>query len=207
MNNSQIQKKFALQVNQIVERLKKFKVSAYVLFLSLILLLCSFIHIPYNNSGVEGILGFKWMTSFLFAIALPLTQISSGLLIKFLSGIVKEEFKGYFNGLSNLVLATGFFFLLWTLVPYDIKKQFKSHHYYILVAALSIGMCFIAHHIHKAVMLFERKMTKQIKILFKYIYSLNTTNVIKEEKEEEFATSIIEVTDAVILGKNERERT
>lgn len=196
MTNLQIRKKFVLLGNQIVRKYFRIKVSFYVLFLSAVLLLIAFAHIPYVKSDVKGILGFKWMMSFLFALALPLTQISSGLLIKFLSSIVQEDFKTYFNRLSNLVIALGFFFLLWTLSPGVLKGEILDFPYYNLIyystmILLSISLCFIAHHLHEAVIKLERKLKstteKAFRKIIKRLLSLLITDIydiVKDDKKD-----------------------
>lgn len=194
MLNKQTLKKYVLQVNQTVRGLK---VSGYILTLSTILVLIAYIHIPYNNSDVEGILGFTWMTSFLFALALPLTQISSGLIIKFMAEKIEGGYKLFFKGLSNLLLFTGFFFLIWTLAPNEIKEYFIDEYYYLMVVLLSIGLSKLSNYLHNAVIKFEKELQNNIRLLFTFIYTLDIKKHVKEQYQKMIAIDRIEVTDKV----------
>lgn len=102
--------------------------------------------------------------------------------------------------------------LLCPLSIYSIQVMYimRDEHYierdYFYIYTLFFIVAFILNYIliQKIIKMYSGKINKlnqKIKTLFTFIYSLNTTNVIKEEKEREFAISRIEVTDEVILEK------
>ena len=202
--------RFALQGIQIVKRtffnwlkgigqIFKVKGGLYVIVLSAILIYMPYAHVKYSPTDIEGIFGFKWMSSFLFALALPSVLIASGLLLNYLTIYLDSVIVPFVKLLSFLTLASGCFFMAWTF--YTTPDDFEPSTYYSALIALSFGFLVLTSLIQKAFIYSEEKLKQKIRILFTFIYSLNTTNVIKEEKEEEFAISRIEVTDKVILEK------
>jgi len=78
-----------------------------------------FLHIPYNINDKEGVFGFTWMSSFLFAIGFPLFLISLSFLLYYASDFLPKGLKRVFRTFSILTAFTGFFFISWILNPFE----------------------------------------------------------------------------------------
>ena len=144
--------KFALLGSRIVKLLKS-KGSLYLIIISAIILFAPFAHIPYLNSEAKGLFGFRLMVSFLFAIALPLVLISSGLIIRFLGSYTPNHIKSFSNFLSSLVTASGVFFLVWSVSNVG---DYPAYIYYFTVLALSVLFTYLSIKIQKFMLKQER---------------------------------------------------
>lgn len=155
-----------------------------------------YIHVRYNGSDVEGVLGFKWMSSFLFALALPCVLVSSGLIIRFLATQNNNAFSYYFKVLSSLIITSGGFFFAWTF--YSMTDDFSATTYYPILLFFAFGLAFIAKYIEKAFLSSEDKLKRIITVLLKSLYEdLEAKNLINPWKDKDFKKYRIDVTNKI----------
>ena len=170
--NKLIKTKFALQTIETVTAFLTTKSSIYITFLGSLILLTPYIHIIYAASDEPGLFGFVYMTSFLFALALPVSLIASGLLIKFISTKSNNEYTKAFSLLSNLILFSGSYFLIYTLYP--MTKDFNGMYYYAMALSLAVGLSMFSYYFHIIAIYTEQTLRNIIKDCFKLItYSRN----------------------------------
>lgn len=86
-------------------------------------------HIPFNTNDSEGIFGFKWMSSFLFATGFPVFLLSLGFLLFYASEFMPKKMDKLFRAFSFLTAFTGLFFLSWSLNPFE-EKDYNPLVYY-----------------------------------------------------------------------------
>jgi len=94
-------------------------------------------HIPFNTNDSEGIFGFSYMSSFLFAIGFPIFVVCISVLLFYASGFMPEQLKKLFRVFAILSGFTGFYFLVWSINPL-VEKDFHPSFYYgamILISA------------------------------------------------------------------------
>jgi hypothetical protein len=142
--NRQKRTRFALLANQIANFLK-LKGALYLTVFGGLWIFAPYLHVFYLNSDVVGVFGFKWMTSFLFALALPLTLISGGFIVRYMANYMPSG-GGNFKKLSNIVQCSGMFFLLWTFYP--MTDDFKWYIYYPVLLVLSIAFAFFSKYVY-----------------------------------------------------------
>lgn len=192
----QIKTRFALLGNQIADFLKT-KGSLYILFLSLVIVFMPYVHVRYNNTDIEGILGFKWMSSFLFALALPSVLVSAGLIIRFMSTKIDGAYTIFFRLLSLITIASGGFFFAWTFYP--MTGDFSSSTYYIVLSVFAIAFAYASRFIQRAFISSEEKLKTIIRLLLKSLYSdLEKQGLVNPEKMKDFKRYRLEVTNKVM---------
>lgn len=126
-----------------------------------------YVHVRYNSTDIEGVLGFKWMSSFLFALALPSVLVSGGLIIRFLATKLDNEFSNYFKLLSFMVIASGGFFFAWTFYP--MTDDFSSITYYLILLTFAVGLALASKHIQNAFLASEEFTKIKIQIAISFI--------------------------------------
>lgn len=212
--NKPIKIRFALLATRIVDSFNewrqgikgffKSKGSVYLVVLCSILLFMPYIHVKYNgDNDMTGILGFKWMSSFLFALALPSVLISGGFLIRFMAGKLDKQLQYFFIPLSHLVIASGAFFLAWTFYP--MTDDFTKDTYYPIIIAIAIVFSAIAPRIQKYFLSGEEQFKaslnaifrKRVKILAGFATNQKRIDNIKDSKiyDEEMYDAFEKVTD------------
>lgn len=168
----------------------------------MVVLFMPYVHVFYNSSDKEGILGFKWMSSFLFALALPSVLVSTGLIIRFLSSKLNNQFTQYFKIISFMIIGSGGFFFAWTFYP--MTKDFKPTTYYSILVAFAIGLSLSARYIQNAFIVSEIKFKKIIDLFFKYVYEdLEDKDLINPEKYDDFRASRIKLTENAVKYETE----
>ncbi len=166
-NSQQIKTKYVHRVIETVTGYLTATSSIYISFLAFTIVLSPFLHL-FVRFDQKGIFGFPYMTSFLFALALPLVMISSGLLLKFASSVVVAEYSKAFSLLSSVVLFVGLFYLLFTFYP--MTKDFSLWIYIAVLLFSSSILFFFCRIIHKAVIYTEEKLKSNIKDLISYVF-------------------------------------
>lgn len=139
--------------------------SFYITTLTLVAVLSPFLHLL-SPSGVEGVFGFKYMSSFLYALGWPLTVISLGLLLQLASKHIVTEIKDSFLVISSIVIGLGIFYLMYTLIP---MQDFSTWVYYLLLASSTIAAGYGIHLFGKGIMLVEEKLKANISRLIIFI--------------------------------------
>lgn len=171
----QKKQRFAHQATQIVKRLKDFynsKESIYLTLLSAVMVFMPFAHLfYYGSSDLKGdFFGFRWMSSFLFALALPSFMLSTGLMIGYFSRKYKEDF---FKLLSAMITFSGCFYMVWTFwTTPDEFKDISLTWYLLVLFGLTIGFFFLIRLIEKYVSKAEEKLKIKIQKLTKGIQIL-----------------------------------
>lgn len=135
-----------------------------------------------------------------FGVRLPYLLFS--LLISWLISKINtrsnKNLKNTFLYIQITCYTSAFYQLIWCFW-YSQDYPLKAYLWFAIALCMFLSVLFVYFINYRE--LFKHKFELKIKTLFTFIYSLNTKNVIKEEKEEEFAISRIEVTDEVILEK------
>ncbi len=154
--------------------------SVFILSIALIGLIAPFIHIPWTINDTEGIFGFKHMSSFLFALGLPIVSISAGILFylvtKFLSGSIKTTFLLIGYAFSYV----GIFFILWTILMPP-KEDFHPIFYFLSIISLAVLGTYI-------VMLFSKyafNALSAFQSLLKAIGEFRITQLAKSSDQDE----------------------
>jgi hypothetical protein len=191
MSNKSKNQKFALQETETVTEFQtgesnKTKIHLYLTFLAAVAILSPFLHVFYLFNETEGIFGFSFMSSFLFAISLPLMAIATGLLLKFASTKLPTNLGFAFNYISNSLLFLGFFFLSYTFIP---VIDLPVIVYFSSVAILSIILTVCTHYFHKAILTTEQRLKKIISKLFDFIILETPRKHVSEEKQIDYVIS------------------
>lgn len=171
-HNKQTKTRFALQETRIA-KLFKLKGALYLITIAFVWIFAPFIHVLYLDSDAKGLFGFKWMMSFLFALALPFSLLCGAFYVKFLAGFAPEPIKKFSYRLTDIIIASGIFFLLWSFYP--MTDDFSWYIYYPLLITLSVAFGLFSYRIHKYFLNNEEqlknkiyKLTKAIQILIRF---------------------------------------
>lgn len=155
----------AIQIAKIKDQVIGFynsKESIYLTLLAFVMIYAPYMHLSYyGDSDLKGdFFNFRWMSSFLFALALPSFMLSTGLLIAYLGRKYNE---GFFRFLSILVLISGSFYLAWTFwtMPSDFTDMSKSS-YFLILLTLSIGFFVLVRYIDKYASKFDAELKRKI---------------------------------------------
>ncbi|KJJ39458.1 hypothetical protein MB09_04280 [Aequorivita vladivostokensis] len=147
--------------------------------------LSPFLHVVYLIDDKEGILGFTYMSSFMYSLSLPIMAICSGLLLKY-TGTLLTDLNIYFRYISNSFLFVGIFFMVYTFVP---MFDFSSSIYFIGLLIVSVILTIASHYLHKAVLTTEERLKKIISKLFDFIILETPRKHVSEEKQIDYVIS------------------
>lgn len=103
--------------------------------------LAPYSHIPYNNNDSEGIFGFAWMSSFLFATGFPVFLLTLGFLLYYAADFMPANMDRMFRVFAFLTAFTGLFFLSWSLNPFE-EKDYSPMLYYGAMVFISAGLAY-----------------------------------------------------------------
>lgn len=110
--------------------------SIILTIVALIGIISPFLHIFWSNSSAEGMFGFKYMSSFLYNIGLPMVSFSAGFLISFMIKFIPDSnIKIGFKVISFCFFYIGVFFTTWILMPKI--SDFSLKLYYVSLIMLS----------------------------------------------------------------------
>lgn len=165
-----------------------------------------FIHIIYGINGEEGIFGYKYMSSFLYAMGNRVCLLSVALLMLFASSQIINEYKKAFKFIAYMLLYIAAYFIIHILVPkgqlldaFGIR-DFHPSFYYISMAILAITSGMMLGLFHKAAISVEEKLKAIISRLFDFII-VDTYDKIDQTKikqyEVEYKQIISEVSDRI----------
>lgn len=164
----QTKQRFVRQATQIAKRVKDFyknKESIYLTLLSVVMVFMPYVHLfYYGTSDLKGdFFGFRWMSSFLFALALPSFMLASGLMIGYFSRKYKEDI---LKLLSALVTLSGCFYMVWTFwtTPSDFKDM-SLQWYLTVLFGLTIGFFVLVRLIEKNIPQVEEKLKQKVAAL------------------------------------------
>ena len=133
----------------------------YITVLGVITLLAPFAHIFVNQSK-EGILGYPYMASFLFAIGFPLAFISVGVMLHYCATKMESDFKKGFSFISYMIVAIGGFYIAWSLIP---AQDFTRVTYYGTLVSLTIVLVIAIKYLNKAVITAEEQLKGIIRMM------------------------------------------
>lgn len=153
-----IRQKFALLAIGTATESQTTKSSVYGFILVTIITVFPFIH---NFTKGEGVFGFSYMSSFLFALSLPVVMICSGLLML----LTKEK---AFKKVSIVLLFSGFFYLFYALLPIT---DFNLSTYILFGSISSVFGTLIAYNLHLFIVKSEEKLKNKIRTLISFIIS------------------------------------
>ncbi|WP_131459812.1 hypothetical protein [Aequorivita vladivostokensis] len=153
--------------------------------LAIMAVLSPFLHVVYLIDDKEGILGFTYMSSFMYSLSLPIMAICSGLLLKY-TGTLLTDLNIYFRYISNSFLFVGIFFMVYTFVP---MFDFSSSIYFIGLLIVSVILTIASHYLHKAVLTTEERLKKIISKLFDFIILETPRKHVSEEKQIDYVIS------------------
>jgi len=167
MNHNKRKKtKFVRLGNQIV-KLFNYKGGIILAITSLIWVFSPYLHVPYLNSDVKGVFGFKWMTSFLFALIVPFSFLCASFYIRDLAQHAPEAKRKFTNILSVILAFNGCFFLLWTFYP--MTGDFDWFVYYPILVLLSIVFAIYTKRMYAYFKTTEQKLKETIERFRKII--------------------------------------
>lgn len=104
--------------------------------------------------GIEGVFGFTYMSSFLYALSMPVGFLACGLLLKMSHSLVYLP-----------VLFTGFFYGVYVFVPYS---DFPLWLYVVVGFMVSAMGCVIAIKLHQVMLFSEKKLKTAIQLLINF---------------------------------------
>jgi hypothetical protein len=168
-----IQKKYVLQTTQTATECQTTKkISLYIIAVSLGLT-APFWHIIYGISKEEGIFGYPFMSSFLYAFGNPVFMISAGLLTYYISSKASREYRLPFKIISYMMLFVGCFFMIHIFLPKKLlfnKADFPVYYYWISMLAMVMVLSRLLTMLQKAVIITEEKLKKNIRDLISFIF-------------------------------------
>ena len=171
------------------------KTSFYLFILCIIGLTAKFWHIIYGVSDKEGMFGYKYMSSFLYAIGNEVAFLSLGLILVYAASKT-NEYKRAFTRLGYLAVFVACFFIIQVLFPKHLLvnafgiKDWHPSFYYVAMALMSVFSGGLVVTFQKAMMFTEEKLKEKIRILIDFIVGLrpniNDIEVYDAERIEVF---------------------
>lgn len=153
--------------------------SFYLFILCIIGLTAKFWNVLYGVSNAEGIFGYKYMSSFLYAIGNEVAFLSLALILVYASSKA-GEYKRAFKRLGLLAVFVACFCVIQVLIPkYMLVKAFgiKDWHpsfYYGAMIIMSVFSGGLVVMFQKAMLFTEEKLKEKIRILIDFIVDLRT---------------------------------
>lgn len=141
-------------MTRIVTEFRTIKNSIYLSFLTITGVSALFWHL-FAGFSQEGILHWKWMSSFLNAFGMAIFGICIGLVLKFTSNQITNEYKKPIRAISKVVIYTGCYYLLYVLLPI---KDYSNTTYFGTLSVLTVAVYFIVLGLNKAVITTEDKL-------------------------------------------------
>lgn len=179
--------------------------SIYIIVLCLVAFISPLLHVVLDVKGMEGYLGYKYMSSFLFAAGNRLSSISIALLFIFAAKQIQNHYRKTFLLTSYTALFIASFFAVQILVPKHLLVQWSGikdlppYVYYVAMVIGGFASVFILTYFQTAVMYSEEKLKKIISVLMESLYKgLEEKNLINPWKTKEFKQHRIDVTNKVV---------
>lgn len=147
--------------------------SIYLTLICLLGCLAPFVHIFYGVSDAEGPFGFKYMSSFLYAIGDKICLLSAGFLLLIASSKVSSEYHKAFRLIAFMFLFVASFFIAHILVP---KKQlfgtpdFPVYYYWCSMITMSLVSGFLLSILHKAIVFTEERIKGSVRDLVSFVF-------------------------------------
>ncbi|MFL1896845.1 hypothetical protein ACJRPK_14150 [Aquimarina sp. 2-A2] len=168
-------------------------------------------HVYYLENDEEGVFGFTWMSSFLFAIGFPIYSLCMGFFMNLastlFSTVEKKKFKIMaivFKVLGVKSFFLGALFLVWSFSPN--VKDFDPSVYYrslVLVSVLiSISLVYFSNYVfnvNKTI----KNLKASLKSMFGFVYDMPSNDLVNPLKIKEFDINKLKITNS-ILDQNEQ---
>lgn len=179
--------------------------SIYIIILCIVAFTSPLLHVVFDVKGMEGYLGYKYMSSFLFAAGNRLSAISVALLFIFASQQVQNEYRTTLKIASYTALFIASFFAVQILIPKHLLlkwsgiKDLPQSAYYITMIIGGIASVFVLFYFQKAVIYSEIRLRRIINVLMDSLYTgLEEKQLINPWRTKEFKNHRIEVTNKVV---------
>ncbi len=100
-----------------------------------------YLHIYFNRSDIPGAFGFPTMSALLFSMGFPVFTIVLSFLLNYASTYLPAGLNKVFKVFAFLTGFTGFYFLVWSINPFD-DKDFHPSLYYGAMIVISVVLAF-----------------------------------------------------------------
>ena len=170
-------------------------------------LTANFWHSIYGVSDKEGLFGYAYMSSFLYAIGNIIFPLSISLILNFASKQINNGYENFFKYVSYVGIFICCFFLIAVLLP---KKQlyamfgvndFHPFIYYAVMIILSVSSGMLLKFFHEGVLKTEEVFKQKITTLFRYIFSIRED--IKPEAQIKHRNKRVELVNEIIPHEQE----
>ena len=156
-----------------------------------------FIHVIFNVNDMEGIFGYRYMSSFLNALGINISLLCSALLLKLAASKIVNELKYSFNLAANMYLYVACYFMINLFIP---KKQlfgtpdFPPYYYWLSMLVLSVFSGRVLLLFQRGLIFSEQKLKAIIRDLFDFILGdLEDEDMIKEDKKPLYKKKSVEL--------------
>jgi glycosyltransferase involved in cell wall biosynthesis len=150
----------------------------YLFIVSLIGFTAPFWHVFHGISQREGVFGYKYMSSFLYALGNPVFMVCIGLLFIYaIRFIDNDSFKKVFRVISFIPLAIGCYYLIAVFIPKSILldvfgvRDYGNWVYYSIMAIMSLISGYTFKMFQKAIVFTEAILKEHVKKLVHFIIS------------------------------------
>lgn len=156
--------------------------SICLFIISVIGLTAPFWHSFYGVSTNEGVFGYKYMSSFLYALGHPVFAICMGMLMLFAAKQLTLNFSKPFRLISFLMLGVGCYQLLAVLVSKKMLlhlfgvRDFANWVYYLVMVVIALFVVVLVQQIQFAIFSIERVLKVKIRLLVGFVLKHNSDN-------------------------------
>lgn len=179
--------------------------SIYIIILCVIAFTSPLLHVVFDVKGMEGYLGYKYMSSFLFAAGNRLSAICVALLFIFTAQQVHNQYRLTLKIAAYTALFIASFFAVQILIPKHLLlkwsgiKDLPQSAYYITMIIGGIASVIVLINFQKAVIYSEKRLRSIIMVLMESLYiGLEEKELINPWKTKEFKNHRIEITNKVV---------
>ncbi|WP_299836104.1 hypothetical protein [uncultured Tenacibaculum sp.] len=169
----------------------------YIFFLIFLGSIARFVHVIFNVNDMEGLFGYRYMSSFLNALGINVSLLCSALLIKLAANKITTDLKQSINLAANMFLYVACYFMINLFIP---KKQlfgtpdFPPYYYWCSMLVLSILSGRVLILFQKAIIFSEQKLKAIVRNLFDFILGdLEDEDMIKEDKKTLYKEKRVEL--------------
>lgn len=207
MNNqsTQTQPKSARQTTETATESQTTRNNVSAFYLALLCLIgftAPFWHVFHGISQREGLFGYKYMSSFLYALGLPVFAISVGLLFLYAVRYIDASHRKLFRSIAFIPLFIGCYYLIAVFIPKSLLldafgvRDFGNWVYYTIMIFMSVTSGYLFSLFQKAIYTAEEKLKAVIRRLFDFIV-LDATKFIDQNKVNEYDVECFELISEV----------
>ena len=187
MSTKPTKRKFALRMTETVTAFLITKNSLYTTLITILAVVAPFLHLL-AKPGQAGLFGFKWMSSFLFALGWPISIICAGLLLHMASEHIVGELRKGFALISTIIIGLGIYYLIYTLVPMHAvgAGDFSPIVYYLFLLLSTIAAIMGVRFITRGIKFTEAKLKASISRLIAFIINSDRYIESNEKRSQYF---------------------